>query len=424
MHSKARRSSPSGSTLSVMTTLAPERPLRPIILGGDIGSYATARAFHEAFGVRTVILAGTRIGPVADSSIVDLRAIPDLPQHMVCEVRRVMDERPESTHMILASVDWWVEELVAHRQELAPAIIPYSPERVIEKVTDKAEFSRICAELNVAHPHTVVVRPSTPLPRLLPEPMVVKAALSGEFNKVEFPGKSKVEFFDHRADLEKYLERVSRAGYHGDFVVQEHLPGGDDSMAAVNAFYGPDGSAHFFVFGRVLLEEHTPNGLGNSVGQITGSDPDHPAVLAARRILDELGWIGFANFDLKTVNGQDMFLELNPRVGRSGYAVTAAGFNVAEYYVRAFVDGAPAPNEPAVPGEGHLFTVVPTALLSKYAYRWRPMIRQLKRQGAVSNPYFYRGEKNPRRWFYVAAAMANQFRKFARHHPAGKRRRN
>lgn len=396
-----------------------KQPLRPIIVGGDLGSYASARAFHEAYGVTTVIIAGTRIGPVADSSIVDLRVVPDISESFVRTVAAVMAEEPGATHLLLGSVDWWVEELVEHRHELSPGVVPYVEQDVLRQVTDKANFARLCEELGVPHPQTIVVAPGREVPPDLPRPMVVKVADPGSFRDVEFPGKNKVEFFDTRAELDDYLTKVDQAGYAGEFVVQEYVPGGDDAMATVNAFYGPDGKAHFFVYGRVLLEEHTPNGLGNSVAQITGSDPDHPAVVAAKRFLDHLGWVGFANFDIKLRGEEPLFFELNPRVGRSGYAVTAAGFNAARYYVEAFIDEQPAPPTPEVARPSHLFTVVPTALLNKYAPAWREQVRALKREKKVTNSYFYRAERNPKRWFYIVIAMVNQFRKFAQHHPSG-----
>ncbi len=405
-----------------MTQVQPSPKIRPIILGADIGSYATARAFHEAYGVQTVIIAGTRIGPVADSGIVDLRVVPNLELDLVAAVRSVMAEQPESVHLILGSVDWWVSKLVQYRAALEPAIIPYAPRDVIDRVMDKAEFARLCAAVDVPHPHTTVVRPGGDLPSELPEPMVVKAADPRAFNEIEFEGKKKVEYLNERRDLEEYLRRVSTAGFDGEFVVQEFVPGGDDAMATVNAFYGPDGAAHFFVYGRVLLEEHTPNGLGNSVAQITGSAPDHPAVQAAKRLLDHLGWVGFANLDLKIRGDEYLFFELNPRVGRSGYAVTAAGYNSAKHYVEAFVEGRSAPAEPDIAAPSHLFTVVPTGLLKRYAPKWRGEIDRLKRKGNVTNAYYYRAEKNPKRWFYIVVAMANQYRKFARYHPANKRK--
>jgi D-aspartate ligase len=179
----------------------------------------------------------------------------------------------------------------------------------------------------------------------------------------------------------------------------------------------PDGTAAFALFGQVLLEEYTPGALGNSVAQVTGPNPE--TVEHARRLVDHVGWRGFANLDVKRDprDGVYRFLELNPRVGRSGYSVTAAGYNVARMYVDAFLDGAPRPPFRAGDAE-HLFAVVPLALVKRYVTpaQWE-RVRRLKRAGRATNPYYYRVERDPRRLGYVAVAMANQFRKFAHHHP-------
>lgn len=400
-----------------MSSVEAKGVVRPIVVGGDIGSYATARAFHETYGVKTVIISGTKIGAVAHSSIVDLRVEPDLDQNLVTTVQAVIAEAPQAVHILLGSVDWWVEAIVENREKFEPAIVPYPPLETLRKVTNKAEFARLCQELNIPHPRTQVVRPQGPLPHDLPSPMVVKPADPGEYRSVEVEGKNKVEYFDQPAELRAFLDRINQAGYDGEFVVQEFIPGADDSMAAVNVFYGPEGNPHFFVFGQVLLEEHTPNGRGNSVGQITGSAPDHPAIKHAKRFLDHLGWRGFANFDLKFDGKDNLFLELNPRVGRSGYAVTAAGFNTAKHYIDAFIDNIPGPKEPKIGSQHHLFTVVPIRLLKKYAPAWADRVASLKKAKRATNPYYYKAERNPKRWFYIFAAMANQFRKFARFHP-------
>lgn len=395
----------------------PAIQLRPVIVGGDIGSYATARAFHEAYGVNTVIISGTRIGPVAHSNIVDLRVEPKLEDEFLNVLKGVIAEAPNATHILLGSVDWWVTKLADHHQELHPAIVPYPPASTLAQITNKARFAELCEELEIPHPRTTIVTPQDALPHDLPCPMVVKPADPTSYRGVDMPNKNKVEYFNQPVELRGFLDRVKDAGYDGEFIVQEYIPGGDSSMAALNAFYGPDGSPHFLVFGQVLLEEHTPNGRGNSVGQITGSMPDHPVIRHAQKFLDHLGWVGFANFDLIFDGEKHLFLELNPRVGRSGYAVTAAGFNTAEYYVQTFHEKQLAPPEPHVAKDPHLFTVVPLRLLKKYAPRWADAITALKKAKSVTNPYYYGAEKNPRRWAYIAAAMMNQFRKFARHHP-------
>ncbi|QGH69310.1 carboxylate--amine ligase [Pseudactinotalea sp. HY158] len=400
--------------------------IRPIILGGDLGAYATARAFHEARGVRSVVLTGVRTGPVADSAIVDLRILDGL-EHPDAAVRAVLDvaaEAPGTRPIVLGSADWYVELLGARRDELAAAgvIVPYPGPELLARATDKAAFSRLCDELGIPHPRTVVLRADEPIPSDVPAPCVVKAASSAAFHALELDGKNKVEFLADRNELGAYFGRVAAAGYGGEFVVQEHVPGADSDMAAVNACYGPDGRGHLLLFGQVLLEEHTPNGRGNSVAQITGGGAAHaPTLEHARRLLSALGWTGFANLDLKRgPDGTYYFLELNPRVGRSGYAVTAAGYNVADWYVRAFADGEPAPAEPVEGTAEHLFTVVPLALLRRYLpEHLRARVRRLRRAGAVTNPYYYRAEHGARRWLYVAGAMVNQFRKFAAYHPTG-----
>lgn len=421
----------SATPSATLAHMSMDQPVRPIVIGGDIGAYASARAFHEAFGVRTVVLAGVSVGPVAHSAIVDLRIVPGLDDDatLVSAVQRVVAEQPDVPHLVLGSADHAVLALVRVRDRLGPdVVVPYADEPVMEQVTSKAGFSRLCAALDVPHPRTRVVRVGADSHDLGSEvtfPAVMKASSSAEFHDVEFEGKRKVAYAADASELAGMLDRMAAAGFAGEVVVQERIPGGDEDMAAVNAFCGPAGGVRFALFGRVLLEEATPNGLGNSVAQITASvdarDSGLEAVGHAQRLLEHVGWSGFANLDLKRDprDGRYRFLELNPRVGRSGYAVTAAGYNVATMYGDAYLGGDQSPSAEMVVGDAeHLFTVVPLALLRRYvsAETWQ-RVRKLTRLGAVTNPYYYRAETHPRRWFYVVTAMLNQFRKFARWHP-------
>ena len=397
-------------------------PVRPIILGGDIGAYGTARAFHEAYGVRSVVIAGVSTGAVAHSAIVDHRVVPGIEDTdvLVAAVRAAATEVPGSRAVVLASADWLVRTLVEQRERLEDVVVvPYPDRAALDLMTDKARFTALCAELGVPHPRTAVVRAAQvrALDLDLTYPVVVKAASTAEYHHVEFAGKKKVDLARDPTELDGVLGRIAAAGFDGELVVQEYVPGGDDEMGAVNVMCWPDGHAAFALFGQVLLEEYTPGALGNSVAQITGPNPE--AVEHARRLVDHVGWSGFANLDVKRDprDGSYRFLELNPRVGRSGYSVTAAGYNVARMYVEAFLDGAPRPEFRAGDAE-HLFAVVPLALVRRYvtAPQWA-RVRRLRRAGRVTNPLYYRAERHPRRLAYLAVAMANQFRKFARHHP-------
>lgn len=407
-----------------MSTTTPA-PLRPVVVGGDIGAYGTARAFHEAYGVRTVVLAGVATGAVTHSIAVDHRVVADLDDDdvLVAAVRAVAAEQPGVPHLVLGSADHAVHALVRVRDRLTDGtavVVPYAEAATMAEVTTKAGFSRLCQELGVPHPRTHVLRVGTDaVPADLGYPAVVKASSSAQFHEVEFAGKRKVAYAADADELGALLETMTAAGFDGEVVVQERIGGGDEDMAAVNAFCSPEGDVRFLLFGQVLLEEATPNGLGNSVAQITGGEAAHDdAVEHARRLLAHVGWTWFANLDLKRDprDGRYLFLELNPRVGRSGYAVTAAGYSVARMYGDA-VTGQVDDGDPVVGENEHLFTVVPLALLRRYVSTdtWQRVSR-LRRAGAVTNVYYYAAERSPRRWAYIASAMVNQFRKFRRWH--------
>jgi len=394
--------------------------VRPVILGGDIGAYATARTFHETYGVRSVVLAGVETWAVTGSVAVDHRVVTGLsdPDLLVAAVRDVVAEEPDRTHIVLGSADWLVDALVSHRDQLGDVVVPYAGTGAMAQVTDKGTFTATCRELGIPVPETVVLRAADGPEAAagLTFPVVVKAASTTAYHAVSFAGKKKVDRADDVVELGEVLSRIAAAGFAGDLLVQELVPGGDAEMAAVNLFFDAVGVWRFAQFGRVLLEEHTPGALGNSVAQVTGVDPE--AVDHARRLLEHVGWRGFANVDLKRDprDGVYRFLEVNPRVGRSGYAVTASGHDISRMYVDAFVEGRPA--EPVVSSAEHLFHVVPLSLVRRYVSPDdAALVRRLARAGKATNPLLYRAERNPRRWANIVAAQLNQFRKFARHYP-------
>ena len=52
-------------------------PFQPLVFGGDINVYSVARAFHEAYGVRSVAFGKYPSFPCHGSAIIDYRVCPD-----------------------------------------------------------------------------------------------------------------------------------------------------------------------------------------------------------------------------------------------------------------------------------------------------------------------------------------------------------
>lgn len=406
---------------------------RPVVLGGDIGAYSLARHFHEHHGVVPVVVSAAATGLMGRSSILRHVVEPRLedPEVLVGVLHRLLPD-DGVPGLVVASADRLVSGLVGVRDRLgAHVAVPYAPEPLLRRLTDKAAFTALCDDLDIPHPATLVVDLSVP-PGAGPDtssltfPVFAKAASTVAYHLVSFAGKRKGFVVGSHAELLALLQRVHDAGYRDSFLVQDLIPGDDSGMRILTSYADRTGVVRYSSFGHVLLEEHAPSAIGNPAAILTDHDP--VSVEHARRLLEHVGWTGWANFDLKhdPRTGRTVFFELNPRLGRSNFYVAAGGIDPVGPYVREHVLGL----EPFEPGQGssavpeHLFTVLPRTLLLRYVDD--PVLRErvlaAYRARHVHNPLWYAAERHPRRLGYLVASHVNQYRKFARHYPVAEAR--
>ena len=414
-----------------MSAAAPVAPgvagLQPVILGADIGVYALARAFHEEYGVRSVVVSGAALGPVAHSRILDNVLVADGhdPRQLVDALLRVAAEHAGARLVLLANSDWLVRVVVQHRAELEPHyVVPFLGEELMDRLSDKATFAEVATELGIAVPRTIVQDfaladdPAwAPVPVDVGYPLIAKAASSADYQDVEFAGKKKVFEIRTPDELTALWASLRGAGFRGRFVVQELVPGDDTQMRSITAYVDSTGVITLLCSAHVLLEEHTPSGLGNPAAMVVTRED---AMLEqARTFLRGVGYVGFANFDVKVDprDGSFRFFEVNPRIGRNNYYVTAAGANVARFLVEDRVLDHRL--EPVVVDTEVLYSILPHRLLLGYvldpalAARVRGLIRDRK----VAHPLRYAKDAGPRRLWYALAASVNQVRKFRRYYP-------
>ncbi|UJP39158.1 carboxylate--amine ligase [Cellulomonas palmilytica] len=399
------------------------RALQPVILGADIGVYALARSFHEQYGVTSVVVAGAALGPVQHSGIVEHEIVADGhdPRQLVDRLLQVARRLPDRRLLLMANSDWLVRVVVEHRAELEPFYaVPFLSADLLARISDKATFAEICAELDISVPRTIVQSfgPQDPdVPVDLEYPLIAKAASSADYQEVEFEGKKKVFEIATPDELSTLWRSLRAAGYRGRFVVQELVPGDDTQMRSVTAYVDQRGQVTLLCSAHVLLEEHTPSGLGNPAAMITYRDD---AMLEqARRFLTATGYVGFANFDVKVDprTGKFRFFEVNPRIGRNNYYVTAAGANPVRFVVEDRIEGRAV--DPVVVDREVLYSIVPHRLLLRYVRdpQLADRVRRLVRSRATAHPLRYGKDLSLRRRFYVLAAAVNQVRKFRRWYP-------
>lgn len=409
----------------------------PVVVGGDIGAYSLARAFHEAYGIRTVVISRHAGWVVGTSALIDnVRCEDPFDAEALAPVlQQVAEAHPSRRLLLLGSADATVRPIIELRDEIGldeRYIAPYVSLDTFVAATEKQNFTRLCQGLGVDHPGTVVVDLAQEVPGDLEVPfefpVIAKPAEGSAWKRVQFPGQNKVHTVASREALLDLLRTIRDAGYRNSIIVQDRIPGDDQQMRILTVYCDTDSCVRFASWGHTLLEEHAPGAIGNPAAIITGVDRE--MVAQAQRLCTELGWIGYANFDLKhdRRDGRTKFFELNPRLGRSNYYVTAGGHNPVTWYVDEHLHGA----LPVVgPGSGIgpdgvlqeqpevLYTVVPIALVRRYTTLpgAKARLRRVLRARRVRNPLRYPGvETGAKRRAYALAAALNFVRKFQRYY--------
>lgn len=398
---------------------------RPVILGSDITAYSLARTFHEAYGVTPIVVNATTSGPFHGSRIHQHVLVPGLdqsPERLIGALRQVGHDYATvagSQLMVIGSSDWYVQALIRAKDELAEwFIVPYINAGLYDQLVLKDRFYARLKELDIPHPRTVVYNCQT---RELPEfdfgwPIVAKPASSALYHDVTFPGKKKVFILNSRSELDELLTNLATSTYDDSFLIQEFIPGEDSQMRVLTCYSDQDAKVRFAALGHVLLEQHSPQLIGNPAAIIT--EEDDALVHQATRLLEHLGYTGFSNFDAKLDprDGVIKFFEINARLGRSNYYVTGAGDNVATWMVRDRILGEPMAGLHIQRNE-HLFTFLPKIVIREFVHddALRARALRLMATGRWSHPLIYAPDMSLRRRAFIAASAVQHWRSFRRY---------
>lgn len=393
----------------------------PVILGTGLGAYATARALHEAYGVRSLALGRAPLGETAHSAIIDVRVHAgfDHPDVVVAALHALADEFGGRTRVLFASVEYYTNVVIGRRDELeADYAIPLVDAAVKRRIIDKADFYRTCAELGVPHPQTVVVDPQAAGEASLGDdlpfgyPVILKPSDTDTYPRLSFEGQQKVYLVADARQLRQVVARILAAGYTGDLIVQEYLAGDESVMRVANTYSDRTGTMRLASLGQVALTEWNPRLVGNNNAIV--SVHDEPLTASLRRFLDGIGYVGAANFDVMRDRrtGVDKLLEVNLRTGATAYYATAAGGNIPRCTVEEYVYGRTP--EDTVTTEERLWVNAPYPVVDRFV---PPSLRARVRAGRPgrSHTLRYRPDRSPRRRYEVARLDARRSLDYVRY---------
>jgi D-aspartate ligase len=373
-------------------------PFVPLLLGADINVYSMARAFHEAYGVKTVAYGMYPSGPCYGSRIIDYRVCEhnDRPETVLRNVSTVAMEFPHKKIIVLGCGDNYLTAIAENLPKFpANVIAPYIGLTLMETLIHKERFYQLCDKYGIDHPATFVYHKGMGHDFELPfnGPFVVKPSESATYWHYHFPTQKKAYVLKTRAEVDAVIDEIYEHGYEDSLIIQDFIPGDDSFMRVVTNYSDQEGELRLMCVGHVLLEEHTAKGIGNHAVIITEDEPQLCEKL--RLFLEDIKFTGFSNFDVKydQRDGKFKVFEINCRQGRSNYYVTGAGHNLARYLVEDRVEG--KPGELLVTKNRHLWCVIPKNVAFDYINTaYHADMKELIGEGKCVNPLYYHADRS------------------------------
>lgn len=419
-------------------------------VGGDIGVYAFQRAAHEKYGWEPVVISQVTTTFMKHSQLVEGIIEPDVhsPDALIARLNQFAAAHPDDELLLFTNLDWHVRVLAQRRTEIdARWLTPLCDLATFDRVSSKVAFAAACDAVGVRTPLTLsvvftpqaapdagagpaVVSAEDAVEKIrtlgLEYPLIGKPSASADWFKAAFPGKLKIHHFANESELAEVLNHLQALAYPSEFLVQEFVPGDETHMRSLTAYRDRQGRVTLLAGGQVLLEEHTPGTLGIPAAILT--EVDDEAFDAARRVLDTTNYYGFANFDYKVSSrdGSRVFFEVNPRIGRNNFYVTAAGVNVADAVARDLLPDHYAAHEgpdtvdAAVPAREILYSLVPYRVLLRYIRdpALRARVSAAKKRSGVFHPLVYRGDASLMRRLWVRALNVRLAGMLYKHYPS------
>ena len=102
--------------------------IQPVLVGGDINCYSVARAYHEAYGVKSIAFGKMLLGATKDSNIIDFRIDPNMgnKDEFIKVLLKTADELAEPNKKLIIHGCTDAKRLYSSATDLsfAPRILP------------------------------------------------------------------------------------------------------------------------------------------------------------------------------------------------------------------------------------------------------------------------------------------------------------
>lgn len=400
--------------------------IKVLIMGTDINAYYMSRCYHELTGKKADII-GNRAMPYTDISNSIIIKDFNNKENFIKALTEYGEKNKDYKILLIATSDLYVK-LVAEEKSLLEKyyVFNYPDIELVNNLLVKEKFYDIYKDMGLDMPKTYIYpcnknEDINKIKKYFNEyPIIIKPSDGVEYHSLDDTTLAKVYKIHSEEELEKIIKKIENAGYNKNLIIQEFIPG-DDSALFDSVFYvGKDKKAKLATFAQIGLQEHTPTGIGNCTVLVNGYDEHgykEEIVYKLKEFIEKIGYQGFAEFDIKydVRDNKYKVLEINPRQSRSGYYLTACGYNLVKYLIDDLIKNKNM--EFKIIKEKYVLSFVPKIVIKKYIKnnKLKKEIIKLIKNKKIVNPIDYKKDKNIKRKLYVFYRKFNYIKKYKKY---------
>lgn len=309
-----------------------------LIAGTDANAYYMARCYYEKFGVKALLLGHSPLPYTTYSSILTVKYDKSIwtQSGFLSAVLKIKKEFGDKKVILISSNETYADFISKNKEELKNAgyVFNYPDTSLLKTLMFKEDFYKTYENSILDLPKTEYFDCSSPseVSKDFSFPVILKPSNVIDYNHLSFAGKNKIYKIESYEELIKTISLIKNSGYKDKLIIQDFIPGDDSYLFDAVAYCSKDKKLKLLSFSQIGLQEHSKNMVGNAAVLINGYNQFGGTDEICRKLkafLEDIGYCGFAEFDLKYDYRDNKFkvLEINARQGRSSYYITALGCN-------------------------------------------------------------------------------------------------
>lgn len=393
-----------------------------LIIGSDANAYYMARCYHEAYNQKAYVLAKSMLPYTQYSNILNLFYDDSIwnEEGFLKAIYSFKEKHPNKKILLISSNESYAEFISKNKQKLLQDnfIFNYPDIDIIESLIMKEKFYKTYQNSSINIPATYYFDCSKEkkFNKKMNYPLILKPSNVIMYNHLSFEGKNKIYKIETKEELDEIITKIINSGYNDTLIIQDFIPGDDSYLFDAVAYVGKDKKVKILSLAQIGLQEHSKNMVGNAAVLINGYyQYGNPKEIEQqlKSFLEEIGYQGFAEFDLKYDYRDKKFkvLEINARQGRSSYYLTPLGCNLVKILIDDLIYNEKMKYR--FLKEQVLLSFVPRGVIKKYIVNeeYKKVALKLWSSGVV-NPIKYKKDHNLKRYLYLTKKHFRYYKEY------------